>query len=73
MRERNAVVDRMKAMVDAKRAEMKGADDSAVKAELEKDQEWNDLHKKCEEANAAIERVRKGMLSDVRERVRREK
>ena len=70
VRERNAIVEKMKAKIDAKRAEMKGADDAKVKAELEKDPEWRELRGKCEDANAKAERIRKGTLGVVRERLR---
>ena len=71
VRERNATVERMKAKIAAKRAELGTEDEAKVKAELEKDPEWNELYKSCEEANANIERVRKGTLGVVRERLTR--
>ena len=71
VRERNAIVDRMKAKIVAKRAELGTEDEAKVKAELEKDPEWNELYKSCEEANANIERVRKDTLGVVRERLTR--
>ena len=71
VRERNAIVERMKAKIVAKRAELGTEDEAKVQAELEKDPEWNELYKSCEEANANIERVRKGTLGVVRERLTR--
>ena len=71
VRERNAIVERMKAKIVAKRAELGTEDEAKVKAELEKDPEWNELHKRCLEANAKIAEVRKDTLGVVRERLTR--
>lgn len=49
----------MKKMVDAMRAQMKGATDAAVKAALEKDAEWNSLYKRMADVNAALDDHRK--------------
>lgn len=63
---RQKIVAQMKAMVDAKRAAMKGADDAAVKAALEKDAEWVSLYKRCEDLNAAIDEKRQAAAGEVR-------
>ena len=63
---RQKIVAQMKAMVDAKRAAMKGADDAAVKAALEKDAEWVSLYKRCEDLNAAIGEKRQEAAAEVR-------
>ena len=70
VRERNAIAEQMKAMIDAKRDELKTDDVDTIKAALEKIPEWNELRKKLEEANAKAEAVRKGTLGEVRERLR---
>ena len=63
---REKIVAQMKAMVDAKRAAMKGADDAAVKAALEKDAEWVSLYKRCQDLNAAIGEKRQAAAGEVR-------
>ena len=63
---RQRVVAQMKAMVDAKRAAMKGADDAAVKAALEKDAEWVSLYKRWQDLNAAIGEKRQAAAGEVR-------
>ena len=52
-RTRHAVADQMKAMVDAMRAKMPGADDEAVKAALEKEAEWMSLYRRIVDLEAA--------------------
>lgn len=64
--QRQKIVAQMKAMVDAKRAAMKGADDAAVKAALEKDAEWISLYKRCQDLNAAIGEKRQEAAAEVR-------
>lgn len=67
---RHAVVEKMKAMVDAKKKELgAGADDAAVRAALEKDPEWNSLYQRCLDANAAIGENLKKAQSAVRRRI----
>lgn len=54
-RTRHELADQMKAMVDAMRAKMPGADDDAVLAALEKEAEWASLRRRIvdlETANA---------------------
>lgn len=59
----------MVAKVDAMRAAMPGADDAAVKAALEKDAAWNELHHKMEDAVKAIDYERKKLTAKVGERI----
>lgn len=64
----------MKAMVDAKFRELKidnptEGDVARVKAELEKDPEWNSLYARCKDAAEAITDNRRGALRAVRERI----
>ena len=69
LRDRNAIADRMKAMVEAKKAELKTDDLGAVKAALEKDPAWNDLYSQCTNANAKVEAHARARLGIVRERI----
>lgn len=55
--------------VDAMRAKKPGADDAAVKKELEKDPEWVSLVKRIEDANAALEDNRKATTKLVGDRI----
>ena len=80
--ERNAVLglreklmQELEKRVDAMRAKMPGADDAAVKKELEKDPEWNSLIKRISDADAAFDDNRKATTKLVSERLvpRREK
>ena len=66
---RQKIVAQMKAMVDAKRAAMKGADDAAVKAALEKDAEWVSLYKRCEDLNTALGERHQKALDALRARM----
>ena len=68
VRDRNAIAEKMKAMVDAKKAELKTEDAAAIKAELEKDPAWNDLYAQITNANAKAEAQRKSQLSWVQSR-----
>ena len=69
MRERNAIAEKMKDMVEAKKAEMKTEDLAAVEAELKKDPVWNDLYTQITNANAKVEAHRREQLGIVRERI----
>lgn len=69
IRERNAISNKMKAMVDAKREEMKTDDLEKVKVELEKDPAWNDLYTQITNANAQAEAQRKKILGTARDRI----
>lgn len=66
---RSVVVAKMTAMIEAKKAELKTEDLGKVRAELEKDPEWNSLYARCLDANRALEEQRKGTLDAVRERI----
>ena len=63
---RQKIVAKMTAMVDAKRAAMKGASDEAVKAALEKDPEWRSLYARCEDLNTAIGEKRAAAAGELR-------
>ena len=66
---RNDIATKMQAMVEAMRAKLKTDDLMKVKAELEKDPEWNRLYVACTNANAKCEANRRATLSTVRERL----
>ena len=70
---RNAIIEKMKAMVDAKKAELKTDDVKEVRAALENDLAWRELHTQCTNANAAVEAQRRRALGTVRERLTPEK
>ena len=69
IRDRNAIAEKMKAMVDAKKAELKTEDLKVVQAELEKDPAWNDLYAQCTNANAKVEAHSRERLGIVRQRI----
>ena len=69
VRERNAIAEKMRAMVEAKKAELKTDDLNKVKAVLDKDPAWKALYAACEQANARVERQRQETLKDVREKL----
>lgn len=69
LRARNDIADRMKAMVEAKKAELKTDDLNKVKEALEKSPDWQDLYAQCTNANAAVMRQRAKLLGDVRKRI----
>ena len=69
IRDRNAIADRMKEMIEAKKAELKTDDLEKVKAELEKDPAWNDLYNQCTNANAKVEEHSRKRLGIVRDRI----
>lgn len=69
LRARTIVVEKMKAMIDAKKAELKTDDLEKVRVGLEKDPEWNSLYKRCLDVNQALEEQRKGTLGVVRARI----
>lgn len=66
---RAAIVGQMKAMIDAKKRELQTNDLAAVKAVLDKDPAWQELTRKCEEANAQVEASRQATLKTVRARI----
>ena len=69
IRDRNAIAEKMKAMIDAKRSELKTDDLEKVKVELEKDPAWNDLYSQCTNANAKVEAHSRERLGIVRQRI----
>lgn len=82
-RARSAVVAQMTEMIEAKRKELGIAgkpgstlspgDEAKLKAALEKDPAWNELYKRCQDANAAIAENRRDTMAAVRERLTRKK
>lgn len=69
IRGRNAVAERMREMIEAKKAELKTDDLKAVQAALEKDPAWNDLYAQCTNANAKVEAHERERLRMVRNRI----
>ena len=59
----------MKAMIDAKKDELKTEDAAKIKAELEKDPVWNDLHSQMTNANAKAAAQRNKLLGTTRARI----
>ena len=72
VRRRNAIAEKMEALIEAKKAELKTDDLDKVKVALDRDPLWKTLEKTCLEANARVERQRQVAQGDVRERMRRE-
>lgn len=66
---RTVLVGKMKAMIDAKKAELGAADLKAIKAELDADPAWQELERQMKAANAKVEEHRKKTLEAVRERI----
>ena len=66
---RGKIVERMTEMIEAKKKELGTDDEAKLKAALEKDPEWNELHKRCEDANTAIKEQRRRAIAAVRERM----
>ena len=69
IRGRNAIAEKMKEMVEAKKAELKTDDLEKVRVELEKDPAWNDLYAQCTNANAKVEAHSRKRLGIVRDRI----
>ena len=69
VRERNAIAEKMKAMVDAKREELKTSDLEKVKAELENDPAWNDLYTQITNSNKKAEAHGRKVLSTANARI----
>lgn len=69
IRERNAIAEKMKAMVDAKREELRTSDQEKVRVELEKDPAWNGLYTEVTNANAKAEAQRRKILGAARARI----
>ena len=66
---RSAIVAQMTEMIEAKKRELKTDDEAKLKAALEKDPAWNELYKRCQDANAAIGENRAETMAAVRERL----
>ena len=66
---RNAIAEKMKEMIEAKKAELKTDDLEKVRVELEKDPAWNDLYSQCTNANAKVEEHSRKRLGIVRDRI----
>ena len=69
LRDRNAIVERMKSMIEAKKAELKTEDLAVVQTALEKDPAWKDLYSQCTNANAKVEAHSRERLGIVRDRI----
>ena len=66
---RTKLVREMEKMIEAKKAELPGADDAALKAALEKDPKWIDLSKRVADLAAAIKESGRRMDEVIRGRV----
>ena len=66
---RNSIVAQMTEMIEAKKKELGTDDEAKLKAALEKDPAWNELHRRCEDANTAIAENRRETMAAVRERI----
>lgn len=69
LRSRSEIVGEMKAMIDAKKAELGTDDLKKVKEVLDRDPKWQALHVQCTNANAKVEAHRKSTYKTVRERL----
>ena len=66
---RTKLVRELEKMIEAKKAEMPGANDEALKAALEKDPAWNDLSKRVADLTTAIKENGRKAQGIVRERI----
>lgn len=66
---RGGIVAKMAEMIEAKKKALGTGDEAKLKAELEKDPEWNELCRRCEDANTAIREQRRRTAAAVRERM----
>ena len=66
---RSELIRELEKMIEAKKAAMPGADDAAVKAALEKDQEWIGLKKRVVDLTTAIKESGRRMDEVIRGRV----
>ena len=69
VRDRNAIAERMKAMIEAKKAELGTDDLKVVQTALENDPAWKDLYSQCTNANAKVEAHSRERLGIVRDRI----
>ena len=67
--ERSVTAGKMKAMIDAKKAELATSDLKKVKAALDADPAWQELERQMKAANAKVEEHRRKTLGAVRERI----
>jgi hypothetical protein len=66
---RNTIVAQMTEMIEAKKKELGTDDEAKLKAALEKDPAWNELYRRCQDANTAIGENRKETMAVVRKRL----
>ena len=66
---RNGIVAQMTEMIEAKKRELGTDDEAKLKAALEKDPAWNELRRRCQDANTAIGENRRETMAVVRERL----
>lgn len=63
------LADKMAAMIEAKKKELKTDDLEKVRQALEQVEEWNSLHRRCQDAATAIKENRKKIEDIVRKRI----
>ena len=63
------LAERMKAMIEAKKKELKTEDLDKVRLELEKNEEWKSLYKRCLDAATAARENRRKTEGIVRKRI----
>ena len=66
---RNTVVAKMTEMIEAKKKELGTDDEAKLKEALEKDPAWNELYKRCQDANTALGDNRRAAMAAVREKM----
>jgi len=69
LQERSSIVVQMKAMIDAKKAELGTDDLKKVKDVLDRDPAWQALYVQCTNANAKVDAHRKATYKTVRDRL----
>lgn len=69
VRARNAIVDKMTKLIEAKKAELKTDDPAKLKAALEAMPEWKDLHAQCVAATKKVEASRAKIYDTVGDRL----
>ena len=68
-RARNEIAEKMRQMIEARKAELKTEDLKVVRAALEKDPAWRELYVQCTNANAKVRAQRTAQLDTVRSRL----
>lgn len=63
------LAEEMTALIEAKKKELKTDDLEKVRLALEKTDEWNSLHRRCQDAATAIKENRKKIEDIVRKRI----